>query len=99
MYRTESSSIAAYFCRLLQRPHPIGNFDVLYGGNSYKNAGEPDSRKKTITPGKNEYLMLGDNSAPNRSFDSRFFGAVNRSNILGKVKTIYWPFNRIGAVD
>jgi signal peptidase I len=40
-----------------------------------------------------QYFVLGDNSA--NSFDSRYFGAIPRDAIYGKVVKIYWPWNRI----
>ncbi len=41
----------------------------------------------------NEYFVLGDNR--NASKDSRSFGAVNKSFIIGKVLFRGWPFNKI----
>lgn len=46
-----------------------------------------------ITLGKNEYYVLGDNR--NSSKDSRSFGPVNKSFIIGRVLFRGWPFNRI----
>ena len=43
--------------------------------------------------GTNEYFVIGDNSR--ESYDSRYYGAVHRSNILGKVQGIIWPPHRI----
>jgi signal peptidase I len=43
--------------------------------------------------GSNEYFILGDNTKT--SYDSRYFGPVNRSNIIGKVEAIIWPPHRI----
>ncbi len=40
-----------------------------------------------------EYYVLGDNR--NQSKDSRYFGAVNRSFIIGRVMFRGWPFNRV----
>ena len=39
--------------------------------------------------GSNEYFLLGDNTTD--SFDSRYFGPVHRSNIVGKATAIVWP--------
>ena len=42
------------------------------------------------------YFVLGDNR--NHSLDSRFFGAIPREKIIGKVVKIYWPPRHIGIV-
>jgi signal peptidase I len=44
---------------------------------------------------KDMYLMEGDNRA--HSCDSRVWGLVPRSAIIGKVFFIYWPLGRIGV--
>jgi signal peptidase I len=44
---------------------------------------------------KNMYLMEGDNRA--HSCDSRVWGLVPGSSIIGKVFFTYWPLNRIGV--
>ena len=41
---------------------------------------------------KGHYFMLGDNSKS--SLDSRFWGTVPRSNILGTAMFVWWPFTR-----
>ena len=41
------------------------------------------------------FFVLGDNST--RSFDSRYWGAVPRENIYGRVARIYYPWSRIGV--
>ena len=40
------------------------------------------------------YFVLGDNRA--MSCDSRRWGFVPRSNIIGRAEVIYWPPNRVG---
>jgi len=40
-----------------------------------------------------QYFMMGDNRA--QSCDSRIWGSVPRSNIIGKVFATYWPPNRL----
>jgi signal peptidase I len=44
---------------------------------------------------KSMYLMEGDNRA--HSCDSRVWGLVPRSAIIGKVFLTYWPLGRIGV--
>jgi signal peptidase I len=46
-----------------------------------------------VPPGA--YFMLGDNSR--KSYDSRYWGSVPRSNIYGRVSRIYYPFSRAGV--
>jgi signal peptidase I len=46
--------------------------------------------------GPDEYLVLGDNSRS--SLDSRYFGPIKRSAILGPVVFRYYPFNRAGQI-
>lgn len=46
---------------------------------------------------ENSVFLLADNSAGNR--DSRHFGAVQRTNIIGKAYKIYWPLSRAGPVE
>lgn len=42
------------------------------------------------------YFVLGDNST--NSADSRFWGCVPRTNIVGRVSICYWPPQRVGGV-
>lgn len=44
-----------------------------------------------------EYFVLGDNR--NGSKDSRSFGAVKKSFIIGRVFFRGWPVNRVGLID
>ena len=44
-----------------------------------------------LVPG-DAYFVLGDNSR--KSFDSRYWGYVPRTNIYGRVSRIYYPFSR-----
>lgn len=46
-----------------------------------------------IRLGNDEYYVLGDNRG--RSLDSRFFGAINKKSIVGRVWLRGWPFNRV----
>lgn len=42
------------------------------------------------------YLLLGDNST--NSYDSRYWGIVPRTNIIGCVSFCYWPPTKMGSV-
>jgi signal peptidase I len=51
---------------------------------------------KTITIPPDDYFMMGDNRG--ESDDSRFWGPVPRSWIIGKAFATYWPPDRIGIL-
>jgi signal peptidase I len=69
----------------------------------YVKAGRRDHQSHTLAdlaPGRvrippGEYLMMGDNR--NRSCDSRVWGLVPRSSIIGEVFLTYWPPGRIAT--
>ena len=44
--------------------------------------------------GPDEYFMMGDNRA--HSCDSRVWGPIHRSAMIGTVLMVYWPLSRIG---
>jgi signal peptidase I len=41
---------------------------------------------------KNEYFVMGDNRS--NSYDSRYFGPISGSLIVGRVVLIYWPLSQ-----
>jgi signal peptidase I len=49
-----------------------------------------------VTVPKDSYFLLGDNST--NSLDSRYFGSIRRSEIVGRLVFCYWPPSRIGIV-
>jgi signal peptidase I len=49
---------------------------------------------KTWSVPDGQYFFMGDNRS--QSCDSRDWGSVPRSNIIGEVFFVYWPPNRIG---
>ena len=46
---------------------------------------------------EDHYFILGDNRG--RSKDSRFFGPIHQSDIIGKAWLAYWPLGEFGIVD
>lgn len=48
-----------------------------------------------LPPGK--YLMLGDNR--DGSYDGRFWGLIERRQIVGKAWFTFWPISRFGSAD
>jgi signal peptidase I len=49
-----------------------------------------------VTVPDGSYFLLGDDSP--HSLDSRFFGSIRRSEIVGRVTFCYWPPWKIGMV-
>lgn len=58
--------------------------------------GAPPSLPLVEVP-ETHYYMLGDNRT--RSNDSRFFGPIHRSDVVGKAWISYWPLSILGIVD
>lgn len=54
------------------------------------------SEGKTVTLKENEYLVFGDNRSYSR--DSREFGPIKRSAIIGRAWFRYWPVSKIGVI-
>ncbi len=50
----------------------------------------------TVTLGPDEFFVLGDNRSA--SFDSRRFGPIKRSEIIGRTWLRGWPLTRVGTV-
>jgi signal peptidase I len=67
------------------------------GYSGYTNAAWLATDDDKTVLGKDEYLVFGDNSQ--NSLDGRYYGAIKRSNIKGKVILIYWPFERKGRPE
>jgi len=62
----------------------------------YYNRGDYGDLGKKIHVPNDQFFVLGDNSASSQ--DSRYWGFVPRSNLLGKAMVIYWPPNRIRLI-
>ena len=51
--------------------------------------------EKNVSLGENQYFVLGDNRM--NSYDSRRFGAIDRSQIVGRVALRGWPLGRTAS--
>lgn len=71
---------------------------MMIDESSYLSEGTvPSSIYKLVSLKAGEYFVLGDNRGS--SLDSRFFGAIKRSDIVGKVWLRGWPFDRWKIFD
>jgi len=61
--------------------------------SNYLPAGVKTAGSIDLSLGENEYFVMGDNR--NSSLDSRSFGAINRSQIIGRTWIRGWPIFRI----
>jgi signal peptidase I len=67
-----------------------------FNTNYYYNRGDYGEAGKKIVVPKNSYFVMGDNSASSQ--DSRYWGFVPKSNILGKAILVYWPLTRLKLI-
>ncbi len=95
---TPGDTIAINPPHILINDKPLSD-PAIFSKLEYGNGGQLAHPTNTITLGENEFFVLGDNTAPGRSLDSRHFEAIPRESIIGRVSTIYWPFNRMGVVE
>jgi len=58
----------------------------------------PTLGNQTVTLGDDEYFVLGDNRNPNASSDSREWGILPRTHILGKALVVLLPPDNFGFV-
>jgi len=62
----------------------------------YYNRGEYGAEGKTMRVPEGSFYVLGDNSA--NSLDSRYWGFVPDSNLVGHAFVIHWPIRRIQLI-
>ncbi len=107
---TRCGSGGTYVKRLIGLPgetvHEDGSGFIWIGGHKLAEpyiqsqrrrqdvANNPSYRDRTWHVPKGEYFFLGDNRG--ESCDSRVWGAVPASNLVGPVILTYWPLGRIG---
>lgn len=76
----------------------INNFPI---NESYAhgkiNDGQYINRFKSYAISNDSYVLIGDNRE--RSVDSRNYGEIKKSQIVGKVNYILWPTTRKGSID
>lgn len=91
---------------------PGEKMEIKDGGIIIKNSAHPEglvlneyylspevtaSVKNEITVKEGEYFVMGDNRP--YSFDSRNWGFLNKSKIVGMVRLRLWPFNKVMAFE
>jgi len=52
---------------------------------------------KPYTVPKNCYFVVGDNI--NFSADSRYFGPIQKEDIVGKAVKVYWPLSKVRILN
>ncbi|MFA5129705.1 MAG: signal peptidase I [Patescibacteria group bacterium] len=57
----------------------------------------PSATRRTLTLKSDEYFVMGDNRGA--SLDSRYFGAIKRTDIVGRVWLRGWPLDRWTVFD
>ena len=71
--------------------------DPRIARNYYYNQGEYAKSSKEIVVPEGKYFFMGDNSIS--SLDSRFWGFVDKKDIVGKAIFIWWPPKRVGMIE
>ncbi len=78
--------------RVLVNGAPITGAPI-FATNQYQNQGMYGGVGQVIEVSSEEFFVLGDNSGS--SHDSRFWGFVPRTHLIGKAMVIFWPPQRI----
>ena len=81
--------------KIYNNEHPNG---MLLSESGYLGQGvQPSTTRETITLKNDEYFVMGDNRSA--SLDSRIFGPIKRTDIVGRVWLRGWPFDRWTIFD
>ena len=81
----------------IENQHVILNGEVLNEPYTDKLI-EGEFNDVVVVP-EGEYFVMGDNRGLMRSTDSRYFGTLEKDDIVGKIKAVIWPikdFNWFG---
>ncbi len=85
----ETVEIAGGQVKVFNAAHPNGQ---MLDEQPYLDPSVFTATTRTVTLKNDEYFVLGDNRPA--SLDSRYFGAVNKSFVVGKVWLRGWPLDR-----
>lgn len=76
----------------------ISNHQLVVNGvvqsESYTNTAIEDDTRLQMTLQADEYFVMGDNRHHEKSKDSRRFGPVHSSDIIGRADLIVWPLSK-----
>ena len=70
--------------------------DSVFGQIFYYNYGDFERPGHKVTVPAGSFFVLGDNSRSSK--DSRYWGFVPNTFLIGKAELIYWPLNRIRII-
>jgi signal peptidase I len=102
----ETISVAPKYLLVNGEKPSDSRFDKIFNNENYKGYQFAHSTTPQPLIGKSgdsimlaedEYLFFGDNTE--QSLDGRYFGAVNRRQILGPAFFVCWPFDRAGKAE
>jgi len=103
----ETISVAPPYLLVNGQKPTDSRFDKIFNNPHYDGYQFADSRSvppaligkpgDSITIADDQYLFFGDNTR--QSLDGRYFGSVNRRQILGPAFFVCWPFDRAGFAE